>query len=149
VTPARPEAVALADQHFAPSERSELATLQDCERAGRFVDYWVLKESYTKALGAGLSRRLSSFSFDLGADAVRVEDAQRDPAERRDWQFDLLRIGQRHACGVAVRRDGAAHPLQVRSIDFAATLGRRHATPPPLLVVRRPGAPPQARGGRA
>jgi 4'-phosphopantetheinyl transferase len=59
--PARPEAVALADGHFAPHECDALAAVADGARADLFVDFWVLKESYTKALGLGLSRRLSSF----------------------------------------------------------------------------------------
>jgi len=121
LTPARPEDVALADEHFAPSERADLAGLEAGARARRFVDYWVLKESYTKALGAGLSRRLSSFAFDLGRSEITVRDTERRTAERRQWRFDLLRIGSRHACAVAVRRDeGDRRPLHVHPIRLGA-----------------------------
>ncbi|MDA0167636.1 4'-phosphopantetheinyl transferase superfamily protein [Solirubrobacter taibaiensis] len=137
--PARPEAVALADGHFARRERVALANAgDDRARADRFVDFWVLKESYTKALGVGLSRRMSTFGFDLGPPAVTVTDEERDPGERRDWQFELLRIGPRHACGVAVRRVGCdGQLLQLRTIDFVSAIGRRDPRRAPLAVTLR------------
>ena len=128
LTPARPAAVALADKHFAVAEQAALRSLVPELRAARFVDYWVLKESYTKALGTGLSRRLSTFAFDLRGDPIAVHDAERDPEEARRWRFELLRVGRRHACAVAIRGDEPrAARAHVRTVDFATAMaaGRR------------------------
>jgi 4'-phosphopantetheinyl transferase len=121
LTPARPEAVALSEEHFAAAERADLNALAPGARAARFADLWVLKEAYTKALGVGLTRDLSSFTFDLRGPTITLGDPQREPAEARHWQFRLLRIGPQHTCAVALRRaDRGARPLDVHPIDFAA-----------------------------
>ncbi|BBB00139.1 putative phosphopantetheinyl transferase PfaE [Actinacidiphila reveromycinica] len=61
--PASPEAVGHLARRFSAAERAELAALEPAPRQARFSELWVLKESYLKALGTGLTRDLASFSF--------------------------------------------------------------------------------------
>jgi hypothetical protein len=82
----------------------------------------------------GIALGLSTSTFDLGPDAIAVRDAERDPEEARRWRFDLLRVGRRHACAVAIRGDDCrAGRARVRTVDFAAAVaaGRRAGQPPP------------------
>lgn len=56
----------LADQVFAPVERSDLQPLLPSHQRDRFFDLWTLKEAYTKARGMGLSIPLSDIAFRFG-----------------------------------------------------------------------------------
>jgi 4'-phosphopantetheinyl transferase len=54
---------AVAVRFFAPSEIRSLEASPREDYAARFVELWTLKESYVKALGAGLAHPLRSFAF--------------------------------------------------------------------------------------
>lgn len=56
----------LADQVFAPVEKSDLQFLSPSHQRDRFFDLWTLKEAYTKARGMGLSIPLSDIAFRFG-----------------------------------------------------------------------------------
>lgn len=59
-------------RRFAPEEQAMLEALPESERQTAFFDLWVLKESYLKATGAGLSGGLDRVSFTL--DPVTLSD---------------------------------------------------------------------------
>jgi len=61
----------LADRVLAPGEREAWKNLPVSEQAGRFLDYWTLKEAHLKAQGTGIRSRLDALEFSLeGADGA-------------------------------------------------------------------------------
>jgi 4'-phosphopantetheinyl transferase len=82
---------ALAEQFFAPEECRVVATIGDTERTEKMLEFWTLKESYIKAVGAGLSIPLDSFAFKLAtptepACLLRVDTPHSDRTAWRFWQ---------------------------------------------------------------
>ena len=80
---------ALAEHFFAPEECQAVALASEQERTKRMLEFWTLKESYIKAVGAGLSIALDSFAFKL---ATATEPAcllrlDGQGSERNAWQF--------------------------------------------------------------
>jgi len=63
-------------RHFAPAERAWLEALPAPERERAFFDLWVLKESYLKAMGTGLSGGLDAVSFTLTPVALSDPDCR-------------------------------------------------------------------------
>ena len=59
-------------RRFTAAEQALLETLPEQRRQSAFFDLWVLKESYLKATGAGLSGGLDAVSFTL--DPVALSD---------------------------------------------------------------------------
>jgi 4'-phosphopantetheinyl transferase len=49
------EVEALADQFFSPAESAAVRAVPQALRPAAFVDFWVLKEAWSKAAGCGLS----------------------------------------------------------------------------------------------
>jgi len=127
--PARPEALRLAGRWFSADERGYLEATPPEARSDRFLEYWVLKEAYTKALGVGLTRPFNSFAFScLPADTIAVSDSGAGEAECARWQFELLRIGTEHVLAIAVRRMPAdERRLPLRIVDLVEHRGARGA----------------------
>jgi 4'-phosphopantetheinyl transferase len=98
------DTVAVADRFFATPEVAALHALPLHAQKQRFFEYWTLKESYLKAVGAGLHLPLGSFWFDF--EPLRVTFAPPivdDPA--RWWFFqDFLPPRWRLAAAVERRR---------------------------------------------
>lgn len=67
-----PDALRIARSHFAPDEASALAALPSVAREAAFFGLWTRKEAVVKALGAGLSQPLSSFSVTVPPDPARL-----------------------------------------------------------------------------
>lgn len=120
----RRDVLALARQVCAPDELHDLQARSDPERAGRFFDYWTLKEAYAKACGDGLSLPLQSVAYRLeGEGRVGVvfhPPVEDDPA---DWWFTSLHPTPTHCAALAVR-SGAGAPTRMRMRFFR--------WPPPL-----------------
>lgn len=116
-TPAPPDAVTYLSWHFAPAERAELAALPPAARADRLSELWVLKEAYLKALGTGMTRGLSSFSFSPWDDGpITVHDSDPPVKAGSTWWFDLLRPDPGHVLAVATED---SHPGRLHRIDLA------------------------------
>jgi 4'-phosphopantetheinyl transferase len=102
-------ALDIADHYFAQQEALELAALPVERQPERLIEYWTLKESYTKARGMGLSIPLDKFSFRL-CDPGRIEFATHpglaDVGSR--WQFWQFRPSASHLVAVCAER----RPLQ-------------------------------------
>jgi 4'-phosphopantetheinyl transferase len=102
-----PEVLLHAGRVFRPSERAELAGLDPAARSRRFVELWVLKEAYTKALGLGLRHRFDSFGFSFDeAGAITLADPAQSASE---WDLRVAGPLCGHRLAVAVRR--GADPL--------------------------------------
>ncbi|WP_431037583.1 4'-phosphopantetheinyl transferase family protein [Streptomyces sp. P6-2-1] len=118
--PARPDALTHLPPHLAPAERAALDALDGAARAVRLTELWVLKEAYLKALGTGLTRPLSSFTFrdggppgagQPGGVALTVDDPRLPAAEAATWRLRLLRPGPRHVLGVALQEAATGGPV--------------------------------------
>lgn len=112
---ANPDTLIFGPRRMAPAERAALAALPAPVRAAEFVDRWVLKEAYTKALGLGMQHGFDT--FELGPDELgRI--VLRDPSDNQSqWDFLLAAPphSPQHRLAVAVRRQaGDPVPLPVR-----------------------------------
>ncbi|EFG64478.1 4'-phosphopantetheinyl transferase family protein [Streptomyces sp. SPB074] len=114
--PARPDALTHLPPHLAPAERAALDALDGPARAVRLAELWVLKEAYLKALGTGLTRPLSTFTFrdrgapGPGAAPLAVDDPLLPAAEAARWRLRLLRPGPRHVLGLALQEPVTGEP---------------------------------------
>lgn len=108
-TPAAADLVRYGAERFAPAERARLDALGSGASTA-FVDMWVLKEAYTKALGLGFQYRFDGFS--LMADsrgAVALDDPRVPEAEAARWAFSLATMPTGHRLALAVRYRTALH----------------------------------------
>ncbi|WP_405012847.1 4'-phosphopantetheinyl transferase family protein [Kitasatospora sp. NBC_01539] len=115
---AGPDAVRHLPRHFAPAERAALAVLPEGERPAGIAAYWVLKEAYLKAVGTGLRRELSGFSFSPPAvTPIRLTDPLRPVAENAAWHFELLSPAPGFVLAAAVQggRGGRIHRTLIAS----------------------------------
>ncbi len=102
-----PDLLDLAERYFSPTEVAALRLSQDEDRLKRFLEYWTLKEAYTKARGLGLSVPLSQFSFDIDGEAVQIFFGSGISDLPQSWQFSLRWLRRRHVVAVALRSDTA------------------------------------------
>lgn len=72
---------------FHSKERFDLSTLPTNEQIKYFYKLWVLKESYIKAEGKGLSIPLNTFSFEINNDLIHFEGNN-----NHKWDFSLHAI---------------------------------------------------------
>ncbi len=95
----------LAERFFAPTEATELKSLQPEKQLNGFYRGWTCKEAYIKAKGDGLSLSLSSFCVaidpDQPASLCHVDDQPDEPTE---WTTESLKVSENHAAAVMVRR---------------------------------------------
>jgi 4'-phosphopantetheinyl transferase len=102
----------VAAHFFSPQEVADLRAAPLAERAGRFFDFWTLKEAYLKARGVGLSLPLADFSIHLGGSGpplggvapISISFAPQLDDDPAWWQFALLHPTPQHALAVAIRR---------------------------------------------
>lgn len=98
-------AIELADLFFAPEEAAALSSLPINRQPRRFLEYWILKESYMKAKGGGFSIPIEKFSFHFPCeDRVRLSihpDLHDVPDHWRFWQFSL---GSKYLVAVCAER---------------------------------------------
>jgi len=104
--------IEIADRYFHASEADTLRELAPVPRRHRFLEFWTLKEAYTKACGLGLSLPLDQVSFTLGpAGQPTAGFSDELVREQGGWQFIVLRPTSRHV--LAVARQGPS-PLRPR-----------------------------------
>jgi 4'-phosphopantetheinyl transferase len=74
-----------------PSEVLDLERLGDSDRQARFLAYWTLKESLSKAVGCGLTRDVTRLSFEIDDEPIRVTVSPPWDAAA-SWQFGLFQV---------------------------------------------------------
>lgn len=94
---------AVAEEYFHGAEVFEIASCAEAEQPRRFVELWVLKEAFVKAMGTGLSIPLNTFRFSLSK-TRGVDFTPRPGADPAWWQFALLAPAKHYRLAVAVRR---------------------------------------------
>lgn len=118
--PAPPELIEAVVQFLSPEEREHLRGVGP-DAADAALEYWVVKEAYLKALGAGLARELDSFTVrGLGSARVTVEDPL---APGQAWQIELQQLTDEHVVGLAIASDRLGpERIPIRILDFSAFL---------------------------
>ena len=113
----RPVAIEPALPLLGPSEIADLRSTPAERQGSRFLEYWTLKESYSKARGTGLSLPLDRCEFRLGAGGVEATiDPELDEEPER-WWFTLVSLTPGFVAAATVsRRDPHETPrLETRS----------------------------------
>ncbi len=109
------QTIEIADRFFSRNEVNDLLTLPIHQQRNRFFDYWVLKESYIKACGMGLSIPLNQFSFKLRKNSPISISFE---PERNDfplaWKFWLFNYFNSHKIALAIR----SHPSTQNRVLF-------------------------------
>jgi 4'-phosphopantetheinyl transferase len=132
-----PDAVALAQRYFSPSEAVFVSSGAEREQAGRFLGCWTRKEAVVKGVGDGLSMPLGGFSVPLLSPVGAVGFADESAAR---WLVAGFPLGGGYLAAVAARLPPAAEaaalkPLapyasarvrleHCRPVDLSAVLGR-------------------------
>ena len=94
----------VAQRVLSPPELERFLAAHDSQQRELFFRYWTLKEAYAKAIGLGLSLRLSEISFTLDeptAPHIRFAPSSRESAD--SWQFHQQFLDPHHYLAVAVR----------------------------------------------
>lgn len=101
----------LAASVFSPAERAALARLEGDSKRVRFFELWTLKEAYIKAVGKGLSLRLSAITLELdAAPTPRIEFAPPVEDDSADWSLHVASPGPGYMLALAFR---AAQPSRL------------------------------------
>lgn len=118
--PAPPELIEAVVQFLSPEERVHLQGLGP-DAVDTALEYWVVKEAYLKALGAGLSRELDSFTVrGLGSARIEVED-RLGPGQA--WQIEVQQLTDEHVVALAIASDrNGPDRIPIRILDFSAFL---------------------------
>lgn len=130
----------MAASVFSADEIDVLQTLPAEEFAGRFFDYWTLKEAYLKARGSGLSFPLDQFSMLVTSGEIGIRFAPGVEDDARRWRFTLDSPSPVHRLAIA---DGAgvAGGLPVVHRSLPAPLGPDHRGPGRRTAASSPRAP--------
>jgi 4'-phosphopantetheinyl transferase len=129
----------LLSQFLSEEESRHLTALGD-ERSATALQYWVVKEAYLKALGAGLSRPLETFTIrGLGTDLVSVDDRQQQSLFP---QIELQQITSDHVAALALLHGSPGRRIPIRIIDFSVFL--RAAAAPAAVTPPEGDAPGRA-----
>lgn len=125
-----PPTASLTRLALAPDERTALHELPPRARARRFLEYWTLKESVTKASRIGLTRPPAGFSVGPDPRRARVR-AGPDWPELQRASYEAELVTEIHGCvaAVAVRHVGdsqpSAEPGEASVADGSAPRGLR------------------------
>lgn len=85
----------IADQYFHKKE-SEYLKIQN-KKIENFYKIWVLKESFIKAIGQGLSYPLDKFYFIFGKGKIKlVSDSP------KNWKFQIYNLDKKHKMAICL-----------------------------------------------
>jgi 4'-phosphopantetheinyl transferase len=107
---------ALAGQFFSPTEAVALGAVPKPQRATAFIDFWVLKEAWSKAAGCGLSVGPERFDVtEVLSHAKRMVQGEFGTDGPGTWSLQLVDAEPGYGAAVAV----AGTELVVRRLDPA------------------------------
>ena len=105
---------------FTDAERDALLALPAEEQPLRFAQIWVLKESFIKATGTGLTTSLKSISFDLSVPSSISfncsPDLEKNPLA---WSFNLSQPTRHHVLATAARLNHKKAAIETFSLSNA------------------------------
>ena len=94
----------IADRWFSSRENKLLAQLPVEDRIDGFFAVWSRKEAIVKALGTGISHRLSSFSVSVSPrDAAAILETEWDPSQKNAWSIHDIPLPEGYAGAVVAR----------------------------------------------
>jgi 4'-phosphopantetheinyl transferase len=118
----------IAERYFSAAELAQLDACPEEQRAARFIELWVLKEAYLKAIGSGLAHPLDTFGFSFDDAAGLRFNAQPD-AGPTAWMFALFAPSPLHRLALAARFASTTHGrLVARAADGDGALVPVRAT---------------------
>ena len=100
-------------------EQEQIRSTTPAARAGRFLDFWMLKEAYLKALGVGITGVLDQVSFDLRTPKVIRASIPGQAAGR--WWFTLIGCSPVLRIGAAIATDSHDDPVLDAAVLDAAS----------------------------
>lgn len=111
----------LMNRVFSPREWSRIRSQPRDQQLGAFFRNWSLKESYSKAVGLGLSMGLDQMTFkvvsDLEMNRVNLDTVLYVDGQRQDYTFEESLIDEEHCVSVALNQKvHSARLFQI--IDF-------------------------------
>jgi|GEM_PF-993772 len=96
------QSLKVAKRFFSKYEWDQLNRLSGQQQQRRFFELWVLKESFVKAIGKGITWPLDQFYFDFSRDnEIVFSDLSKKGKSQQAWQFKLLEPVENVMCGVA------------------------------------------------
>ncbi|MDR2709748.1 MAG: 4'-phosphopantetheinyl transferase superfamily protein [Burkholderiales bacterium] len=99
----------LAERVLSAREQRTLEGLNGEEHRHRFLHYWVLKEAFAKAVGAGFSLGFDAMDFEINFDAAATAPRIRalpEPHRAEDWMLRFLPVDPFFAGAMAVKVSG-------------------------------------------
>jgi 4'-phosphopantetheinyl transferase len=90
----------VARRYFSPVEAEALEALPVDMQPRRFLRLWTLKESYLKAVGAGIAGGLDSLTFRIDETGACTFERPIDP-QARCWSFKQFEVAERHVLALA------------------------------------------------
>jgi 4'-phosphopantetheinyl transferase len=94
---------------FGDLELADLASRGDGSRR-RQLEYWTLKEAYSKACGAGLSLPLNRCVFRIEPDRIELQNEPHPVSKQMRWWFSLPDAAAGYVTAVAVGRRRSNEP---------------------------------------
>lgn len=104
-------------------EQQQISLIAPSARPDRFLDLWMLKEAYLKALGLGITGGTNQISFDLRNPGTIVTATPDQTAKR--WWFALVGHTVECRCGVAIATDLFADPVLDAAVIESPGMPRR------------------------
>lgn len=104
----------IAENYYHPDEFARLTTLEGNLQTDYFYRLWTLKESFLKAIGAGISAGLEKISFALDHTSISAQIAAELDKGAGDWHFHQWGLSARGYCALAAKSD---QPLEVKWFD--------------------------------
>ena len=95
------EGARIAQRHFTPRERRELAELEGEAQHDRFFAFWTMKEAVLKAAGTGLHTPLDALDVYLAP--ARIATRHAALAAPGGWSVETFRPTRRHLVALAHR----------------------------------------------
>jgi 4'-phosphopantetheinyl transferase len=99
----------IAENCFSKAENNYLYHLPCNQRAERFLDLWVLRESYIKAKGQCLGLNMDEFSFTIGKpfldhknDNIRLSFSSKITDKSENWYSTLIYPSNEHRIAISV-----------------------------------------------
>jgi 4'-phosphopantetheinyl transferase len=102
-----PDMDAVAHNLFSSKEKAEISALPACQRQEAFYKCWTQKESFVKALGDGLSRRLDQFDVSVKPETpAELKSTDWDQYEAARWSLKTLTLVPGYTASLAVEGSG-------------------------------------------
>ncbi|MDV7340260.1 4'-phosphopantetheinyl transferase superfamily protein [Terasakiella sp. A23] len=107
----------IAESVFSKEEFDQFQKLPESQKRNHFFRLWVLKESFIKAKGQGLSIGLDQFSFHIDQDeGLRFETRIPEDRKTGHWKFSLFDL-EDHKLALCHKEDAVAQEVNIWRAD--------------------------------